>query len=155
MEPMKTIEEIRHTRLMQLLQRPEYPTIQALADKISRSYAQVSQWKNRARRTSGGFATLDSASARHLEECVGLPRGWMDHDPDYDGVPEAAEADWSTLQGAASILRMHAARCEAYCDQIDKQIRALGARSGGSDRERLSQQQTPKKKNFRRRIDDR
>ena len=71
------------------------------------------------------------------------------------GIPEAAEADWSTLQGAASILRMHAARCEAYCDQIDKQIRALGAASNGIDREWLSAHPGQKKKNFRRRIDDR
>lgn len=81
---MKTIDEIRHERLLLLLQ--EYPTVQALADKIERKAAQVSQWKNRSMRTTGTPATIDSDSARHIEERTGKPRGWMDNDPALDAA---------------------------------------------------------------------
>jgi hypothetical protein len=79
---MKTIEEIRHARLLQLLELPQFPTIQSLADAIERSHAQLSQWKNKSKRSTGGFAIIDSASARYFEAKLGLPVGWMDHEPD-------------------------------------------------------------------------
>jgi hypothetical protein len=79
---MKTIDEIRHERLFLLLK--EYPTVQALADKIERNASQVSQWKNRSKRATGTHASIDSDSARHIEQRTGKPRGWMDNDPAYD-----------------------------------------------------------------------
>jgi hypothetical protein len=77
---MKTIEEIRHVRLLQLLESPEYPSAGALAKAIGKSPAQVSQWKNRSRRSDGGVANIDSESARNIERSTGKPRGWMDNE---------------------------------------------------------------------------
>lgn len=87
---MKTIEEIRHARLLQLLQMPEYPTVQSLAVAIQRKPAQVSQWKTRSKRASGGLSTIDSDSARHIEKMCGKPRGWMDNDPKREPPPTAS-----------------------------------------------------------------
>jgi hypothetical protein len=88
MRAVRTIEEIRHARLLQLLEHPDFPTIQALADKIERSHAQVSQWKNKSERRSKGVVTgvsnIDSASARWIESKVGKATGWMDNDPVFD-----------------------------------------------------------------------
>ena len=86
---MKTIEEIRHSRLMELLASPDFPTVQALATKIDRSHAQVSQWKNRSKRKNKagdvvGVSNIDSDSARWIEERLGKPRGWMDNDPAFE-----------------------------------------------------------------------
>ena len=68
---MKTIEEIRHARLLELLESGEYPTLQALADVLERKQAQVSQWKNRSKRTGGGTCNIDNDSARHIERMTG------------------------------------------------------------------------------------
>lgn len=87
---MRTIEDIRRARLMQLLEMSEFPTIQSLADRIERSHAQVSQWKNRSARKGGGVSNIDSSSARHIEKKVGKPVGWMDNDPAYDPPLTAA-----------------------------------------------------------------
>ncbi len=78
---MKTIEEIRHARLLELIE--QFPTLQALADSLGRKAAQVSQWKNRYKRSTGGVHNIDSDSARNIELKLGKPRGWMDceHEP--------------------------------------------------------------------------
>jgi hypothetical protein len=81
---MKTIEEIRHARFQQVASSAEYPSLDALSKAIGRSQGQVSQWKNRSRRTKGGHCNIDSASARHIEQRLGLPHGWLDSDPDRD-----------------------------------------------------------------------
>jgi len=73
---VKTIDEIRHGKLIELL--ADYPSIQSFADAIGRSHSQVSQWKNRSKRQSGGVASIDSDSARLIEQCTNRPRGWMD-----------------------------------------------------------------------------
>lgn len=88
---MKTIDEIRHARLLELLQMPQHPTVQALAEALERSSAQISQWKNRSKRSGGGVCNIDSDSARHIESKVGKPRGWMDNDPDRDAGPSAQQ----------------------------------------------------------------
>lgn len=123
--PVRTIEEIRHARLLQLLEDKErYPTIQALADAIERSHAQVSQWKNRSERRNKdgevvGVSNIESASARWIEQKTGKPTGWMDNDPDYDvraisvqsartgdepeapdfNAREVTESEWAILEG--------------------------------------------------------
>jgi hypothetical protein len=91
MPAMKTIEEIRHARLLQLLELPQFPTIQSLANAIDRSHAQLSQWKNKSKRSTGGFAVIDSASARHIETQLGLPVGWMDNAP--EAVPAGLDPE--------------------------------------------------------------
>lgn len=85
---VRTIEEIRQARLLQLLEQPDFPTVQALATKLGKSHAQVSQWKNRSKRTGGGESNIDSASARMIETVVGKPIGWMDNDPAFDEIAE-------------------------------------------------------------------
>lgn len=95
---MKTIEEIRHTRLLQLLGPAEYGSLQALAKQLERSAAQISQWKNKSKRSSGGVCNIDSESARHIEKMTGKPRGWMDNDPSRDETAISSMgktvADW-------------------------------------------------------------
>lgn len=114
MRAVRTIEEIRHARLLQLLEMPEYSSVQALADKLERSNAQISQWKNRSKRKGGGLSNITSESARYIEHKVGKPTGWMDNDPVYDtpagngGAPKLdftarvpSDSDWATLQDIA------------------------------------------------------
>jgi len=81
---MKTIEDIRHARLLELLRSPDFPTLQSLADCLERSPTQVSQWKNQSKRSGGGRCNIDSDSARHIETRTGRPVGWMDNDPAHD-----------------------------------------------------------------------
>jgi hypothetical protein len=100
---MLTIEDIRHARLLQLLQDPRFPTIQRLADAIDKSHAQVSQWKNRSERRNRegavtGVSNIDSNSARLIEERCGMPRGWMDHDPAYDSLRYGHQAPAEALE---------------------------------------------------------
>lgn len=114
---VRTIEEIRHARLMDLL--GEFPTIQALADRIERSHAQVSQWKNRSVRKNKkgevvGVSNIDSDSARWIESKTGKPVGWMDNEisatsvtialppkpppPDFADNLDPSESEWALLQ---------------------------------------------------------
>jgi len=81
---MRTIEEIRHARLLQLLEQPEFDSLQAFANAINRRGSQVSQWKNRSKRKRGGISNIDSESARNIERQMNLPHGWMDNDPAHD-----------------------------------------------------------------------
>lgn len=89
MTGMRTVEEVRHARLIELL--AEFPSTQALADKLGKSHAQVSQWKNQSTRRKDGVeigkSNIDSKSARAIEELTGKPRGWMDTDPDLAPTP--------------------------------------------------------------------
>lgn len=88
---VRTIEDIRHARLLQLLDEPGIGGVQGLADKLGRTYAQISQWKNRsARKKKGvivGVSNIDSDSARYIEGKCKKPVGWMDNDPVYDERP--------------------------------------------------------------------
>lgn len=118
-EPVKTIDEIRYARLLELLALPDFRTIQAFADRIERSHSQVSQWKNRTPRKNKegqviGLSNIDSDSARHIEAKAGKPRGWMDNDPAFDSGAAsdavggerayAEETDAETIPGALDPL---------------------------------------------------
>lgn len=86
---MRTIELIRHARLLELLASKDYPTIQSLATRIGTSHSQLSQWKNRSPRKNKkgeitGVSNIDSDSARAIEAAVGKPKGWMDNDPAFE-----------------------------------------------------------------------
>lgn len=82
---MRTIDEIRQARLMQLLEMLKYGrTLNDFAIRIKKSPAQVSQWKNRSKRSNGGLSNIDSASARKIEQALHLETGWMDNDPIHD-----------------------------------------------------------------------
>lgn len=79
MVSVNTIEQIRRANLLTLIS--DAKSIQAVADTIERSHAQVSQWKNMSKRSdSGRPAVIESDSARMIEAKFGKPQGWMDHD---------------------------------------------------------------------------
>lgn len=73
---MQTIEEVRRARLVML--EHEFGGQAALAEKIGKSPAQISQWKNASVSANGRERAMSSDSARELEEKTGKPRGWMD-----------------------------------------------------------------------------
>jgi hypothetical protein len=76
---MRTIDDIRHDRLLELIH--EAGSIQALADRLGKSHSQISQLKTRARRNEAGDRkTVGTALAREIEEKLGKPAGWMDTD---------------------------------------------------------------------------
>lgn len=84
---MKTIEEIRRERLEMLIVEMSDPEtgrggVAALAGLISKSPAQVSQWRNASEDSSTGRPrTLNSDTARMIEERCNKERGWMDNPP--------------------------------------------------------------------------
>lgn len=76
-EPVKLIEDIRRARLNMLID--EYGSIAALANKLDRQPAQVSQWKNASiDKATGKPRAMKSDTARRIEERTGKPNGWMD-----------------------------------------------------------------------------
>lgn len=90
---MKTCKEIRHENLMLLISR--YKTIQALADRLGKSHAQVSQLKNKSTNSSTGKTRgIGDEQAREIEEKLGLERGWMDHEhhPDEAFMNELSDS---------------------------------------------------------------
>ncbi len=74
---MKTIEETYRERLKMLVEK--YKTQAGLARAIEKSPAQISQWINAAPDSKTGKPrSLDSETARIIEEKTGMPRAWMD-----------------------------------------------------------------------------
>lgn len=78
---MQTIEEVRRARLVML--ENEFGGQTALAERIGKAPAQISQWKNASRSASGRQRAMSSDVAREIEEKTGKPRGWMDTAPTY------------------------------------------------------------------------
>lgn len=71
------IEDIRRSRLMLLIE--EYGSVAALAQKLDRQPAQVSQWKNASIDPKTNKPRyMKSETARRIESCTGKPDGWMD-----------------------------------------------------------------------------
>lgn len=91
-DDMKTVEEIRHARLLQLI--AEHRTIQALADKLGKSHSQISQLRNRVvHSTTKKPRSIGDDLARSIEEKLGKPRGWMDSlDVPGEGATQAPPA---------------------------------------------------------------
>lgn len=76
---MKTIEEIRHSNLLILLE--EFGGPKSLADRLGKSPAQISQWKSKSPDSrTGKPRSINQNSAREIEEKLGRTRGWMDTD---------------------------------------------------------------------------
>jgi len=117
---MNTVEDNRRKRLA-LLER-EFGTQAVLAEKIGKSPAQVSQWKN-ASRYSGSEKrrAMDRHTARHIEKMTGKPEGWMDQPLE---VTESAPPGWAELNEnerakvAAFISGLLAARDGAFAFSI-------------------------------------
>lgn len=77
MENISTVEENRRQRLIEL--ENEFGSQVALAEKIGKSAAQISQWKNASRYTgSTKRRVMERSTARHIEKMTGKPEGWMD-----------------------------------------------------------------------------
>lgn len=93
---MKTTEEIRLLKLKILSK--QCGTIQALADKLDRSHAQVSQWLNSHLNKYGKPRVISNASARYIEQCFNKPVGWMDNLQDeVDRLSFLLQVDLSKL----------------------------------------------------------
>jgi hypothetical protein len=76
---MLTIDEIRHRNLLLILEH-ERGSVQAVATKVGKAHAQISQLKNRNRHSnSQRVRTIGDDMARELEAAYELPRGWMDN----------------------------------------------------------------------------
>lgn len=93
MAPMKTIDEIRHENLERLIERAG--SIQAVADKLEKAHAQISQLKNRNKHSgSRKSRAIGDDMARLIEAKFELGRGWMDNpmSPFPDEPPNEAEA---------------------------------------------------------------
>jgi hypothetical protein len=74
---MDTVADIRHANLMSLIKRAGGSG--ALAERLARSAAQVSQWANRSPDSSTGKPrNIGDRAARYIESTLQLPRGWMD-----------------------------------------------------------------------------
>lgn len=74
---MQTVDEIRLERLQLLIK--EHETQAALARKIDKSPAQISQWINRSPDSKTGKPrVMDRGTARTIESACGKPVGWMD-----------------------------------------------------------------------------
>lgn len=77
---LKTIHEIRHQRLLELIE--EAGSVSAFAKRTGRSISQVSQLKSRTRHSSSGRPrVVGEVLARELEAIFGKPLGWMDVPP--------------------------------------------------------------------------
>lgn len=74
---MQKIEEIYRARLRMLVE--EAGTQRALADRIQKSPAQISQWLNAsADSKTGKPRSMDRRTAREIERLFPKPDGWMD-----------------------------------------------------------------------------
>jgi hypothetical protein len=81
---MKTISEIRHANLLNLIQ--EAGGVSRLAEKVDRSHSQISQLKNRSRHSkSGEPREMGDDIARHIEQKCALRTGWMDTEHPVEG----------------------------------------------------------------------
>lgn len=89
---MKTIDQIRHTNLVTLIEK--HGSIAALNEAIGlpRTDATLSQIKNKNLTSRGNPKMMGDELARRVEAQLGLPTGWMDNDHSvvrFDGGPIA------------------------------------------------------------------
>lgn len=85
---VRTIADIRHANLLLLIHR--VGTVKSLAEKLDRSYGQVSQLKNRSKHSKTGQPRdIGDDMARHIEARLDLQVGWMDQDRHNAWAPAA------------------------------------------------------------------
>lgn len=97
---MDLIEDIRRARLQELIK--EYGSVAALAQRLDRQPAQVSQWKNASiDAKSRKPRYMKSETARRIEALTGKPDGWMDQPVQSRFT---AKQDRSNYDGDASII---------------------------------------------------
>lgn len=75
---MKTIADIRHENLLKLID--ECGSVTKFAAATGKSYAQISQLKNRSLNSTGKGKprSVGDDLAREFEKIAGKPIGWMD-----------------------------------------------------------------------------
>lgn len=74
---VQTIEDIRRANLVTLVARSG--SQRNLAERLDIAASQISNWINQAPDSKTGKPrTMNSASARRIEEALGLDEGWMD-----------------------------------------------------------------------------
>jgi hypothetical protein len=99
-ENVKLIEEIRRYRLQLLID--EYGSIAALAQKLDRQPAQVSQWKNASIDPKTNKPRhMKSDTARRIEACTGKPDGWMDQP--FNNTPKTLQQERSEYLHESSL----------------------------------------------------
>jgi len=126
---MKTCSEIRHDNLLQVIE--QVGSLQAVADCLGVSNAQVSQLKTRAPYKSGKPRNIGDDTARKIEEGFGLERGWMDHEhpsppagtPLALHTPTASPPSWPFSTPYARLHVLNAGDIEA----IDTMMQTLVA----------------------------
>jgi len=73
-----TIDEIRRANLITLVDK--YGTVKQFSEKIEKSEAQVSQWRNASLDSRTGRPRgISDDICRHIEDKCELQRGWMDN----------------------------------------------------------------------------
>jgi hypothetical protein len=83
MHVMKTVEEIRHERLLSLIASHGSIAKLNVALGRTRTDSTLSQLKNKSADSKTGVPKmLGKAQARRIEATLGLPEGWMDTAPD-------------------------------------------------------------------------
>lgn len=113
---MTTVRETRHANLLLLIEK--FGTLQALADKLEKSHAQISQLRNQiVHSASGKPRTIGDDLARDIEKKLGMPRGWMDVPSGLHSESPRAAGEFS--ERAASL----ASRLDALSG--DRQARAF------------------------------
>lgn len=117
---MRTIDDIRHERLLELIR--EAGSIQALADRLEKSHSQISQLKTRAKYPNGTRKTIGTSLAREIEHKCDKPEGWMDSDPsvcctgspaEYRELPARRES--AVVVNSQAVWRGAASRLVEYC----------------------------------------
>lgn len=93
---MKTIADIRHENLLKLID--EYGSVTKFAAAAGKSYAQISQLKNRSLNSTGKGKprSVGDDLAREFESAFDKPHGWMDadHTKHSDLPPPPSDKDY-------------------------------------------------------------
>lgn len=90
---MRTINQIRHSNLLLLLE--DYDSLAALNERLGlpRTDATLSQIKNRSKDSKTGKPrVMGDVLARRIEAAVGKPEGWLDNPQYRSGTREARVA---------------------------------------------------------------
>lgn len=87
-QQMRTIEDIRHSNFIALIE--QHGGIKPLADVLERTHSQLSQWKTRAINSGTGKPrNISGQTCRYIEKRLGLPELWMDVDRAQDSRQDA------------------------------------------------------------------
>jgi hypothetical protein len=93
---MSTIDQVYRDNLRLLIK--EAGTQDALAAKIGKSAAQLSQWVNASKDSKTGKPrVLSRQMARHIEKKMGKPDGWMDRPHELAAIGPARGAIFDHL----------------------------------------------------------